>query len=232
MDLIHDHKIWGDEKAFLGTICMEEPCHPLKYGQSDNKVDEVVDGFWYKETVRECASIANGERFIVLGLICYCDKTGTDVYQQNSLEPFSFTFCIFNQQCRYRTAAWHTLGQLPDFDNMSSASHCVLWGGYKGKGRSIRNFHACLEVILAPFISNQGNTEAIYANIHFGDKVAVCHCFFMTYVMGDGLSSDKMCGRFLGYSQVHQLSRVCDVSFENSDNPQHNCEHISMYYLQ
>jgi len=51
MDLIHDHEIWGDEKNFLGTVCMEEPYNPLKYGQSDNKVDEVVDGFWYKETV-------------------------------------------------------------------------------------------------------------------------------------------------------------------------------------
>ncbi len=50
--------------------------------------------------------------------------------------------------------------------------------------------------------------------------------------MGDGLSSDKMCGHFLGYSQVNRLSRVCDISFINSDNPQCNCEHISMYYLQ
>jgi len=75
---------------------MEEPYNPFKYGQCDNKVDKVVDGFWYKETVQECAKIANGEHFLVLGLICYCDKTGTDVYQQNSLEPFSFTFCIFN----------------------------------------------------------------------------------------------------------------------------------------
>ncbi len=96
MDLIHDHKIWGNEKNFIGTICMEEPYNPFKYGQCDNKVDKVVDGFWYKETVQECAKIANGEHFLVLGLICYCDKTGTDVYQQNSLEPFSFTFCIFN----------------------------------------------------------------------------------------------------------------------------------------
>ncbi len=54
----------------------------------------------------------------------------------------------------------------------------------------------------------------------------------MAYVMGDGLSSNKMCGRFLGYSQVHQLSRVCNVSFANSDNPHYNCERISMYYLQ
>jgi len=27
----------------------------------DNKVDEVVDGFWYKQTIEECAKIANGE---------------------------------------------------------------------------------------------------------------------------------------------------------------------------
>ena len=115
---------------------------------------------------------------------------------------------------------------------MSSASHCVSRSGYQGKSQSIRNFHACLDVILEPFFSNQGNTEAIYANIHFGDKVAVCHFSPMAYVVGDGHSSDKMCGHFLGYSQVHQLSRVCNVSFANSDNPHYNCEQISMYYLQ
>ncbi len=82
-------------------------------------------------------------------------------------------------ESRYRTAAWHTLGQLPDFDNMSSASHCVSQGGYNGKSQSICNFHACLEIILEPFIGNQGNdSKAIYANVPFGDKVAVCHCFF------------------------------------------------------
>jgi len=96
MDLIHDHEIWGDQDNFVRTIDMNNPFDPLKYGRCDNKVDEVVDGLWYKETVRECAKIAKGEHFLVLGLICYCDKTGTDVNQRNSLEPFSFTFCVFN----------------------------------------------------------------------------------------------------------------------------------------
>jgi len=92
---------------------------------------------------------------MVLGLICYCDKTGTDVYQQNSLEPFSFTFCIFNQECRYKTVAWQTLGQLPDFDNISSASHCASHVGYKGKSWSIHNFHTCLENIMEPFLATK-----------------------------------------------------------------------------
>ena len=58
---------------------MNNPFDPLKYGQCDNKVDKVLDGLWYKQTVCECAKIANGECFVVLGLICYWDKTGTDV---------------------------------------------------------------------------------------------------------------------------------------------------------
>ena len=50
--------------------------------------------------------------------------------------------------------------------------------------------------------------------------------------MGDGLSSDKMCGQFLGYSNVNRLSRVCDVTFTDSDNPQCDCKCISMHFLQ
>ena len=133
MDLIYDHEIWGNEDNFTGIVDMDDPFDPDYYGQSDNKVDEVVDGVWYKESVQECKKLANGERFVVLGLICYCNKTGTDVYQRNSLEPFSFTFCLFNCWCRYKTAAWHTLEYIPDFENMSTATHCISCGGFVGK---------------------------------------------------------------------------------------------------
>jgi len=233
MDLIHDQEIWGNKNNFNGTVDMDDPFNPHKYGRCDDKVDEVVDGMWYKKTVQECEKIANGERFLVLGLICYCDKTGTDVYQRNSLEPFSFTFCIFNRECRYKTSSWRTLGYLPDIDNITSSSPCVSHGGFIGKSRSIRNFHVCLEGLLNPLIGNQGISKPIYANVRFGDNVATCRIFLpFAYVMGDGLSSDKMCGRFLGYSNVNRLSRVCNVSFVDADNPECDCERISMHWLQ
>jgi len=165
MDLIHDHEIWGNETNFIRTINMGDPFNPFKYGRCDNKVDEVVDGAWYKHTVLECAKIAKGEHFLVFGPICYCDKTGTDVYQQNSLEPFSFTFCVFNQECRYKSNAWHTLGQIPDLDSLLSASHCTCHAGYKGKSCSICNFHSCLEDIVGPLIDDQGFSKPIYANV-------------------------------------------------------------------
>jgi len=116
---------------------------------------------------------------------------------------------------------------------MSSANHCISRSGYIGKSRSTRNFHCCLEAILNPLENNQGVSKPIYAKVCFGDKVALCRVFFpLTYVMGDGLSSDKMCGRFLGYSKVNRLSRVCNVSFEDSDNPDFCCKQISMHWLQ
>jgi len=32
MDLIHDHEIWGDTKNLVGTVDMNNPFDPLKYG--------------------------------------------------------------------------------------------------------------------------------------------------------------------------------------------------------
>ena len=88
-------------------------------------------------------------------------------------------------------------------------------------------------MILSPFFSNQGVKKPIYANVCFREKVALCRVFFpFTYMMGDGLSSDKMCGRYLGYTNVNRLSRVCNISFSNSDNPECDCKRISMHLLQ
>ncbi len=164
----------GNASNFIGTVDMNDPFNPLKYGHCNNKIDEIVDGSWYKNTVKECEKIAKGECFIVLGIVCYCDKTGTDIYQRNSLEPFSFTFCVFNRECRYKTSSWHTLGQLPDFNLLSSATHYVAHEGFIGKGRSIQNFHTCLETILSPLFANQMIKKPIYANVCFGEKVALC----------------------------------------------------------
>jgi len=66
MDLIHDHKIQGNENNFIGTVGMKDPFDPFKHGWCDSSVDEVVDGTWYKDTVCECVKIANGEHFLYL----------------------------------------------------------------------------------------------------------------------------------------------------------------------
>jgi len=84
------------------------------------------------------------------------------------------------------TKLWHTLGYIPDLENMSSAIHYVSWGGFIGKSRSCQNFQGCLEALINPLIGDQGKTTPIYANIWFGDMVALCRIFpqlLMSWVM-------------------------------------------------
>jgi len=74
MDLTHDHEIWRIKYIFIGTVNKDDPLDSGKHQWCDNKVDEVVDGVWYKKTVQEYEKRANGECSLVLGSICYCDK--------------------------------------------------------------------------------------------------------------------------------------------------------------
>jgi len=98
---ILDISNWGNIDNLKGTV---DPDNPF-LGQSprtDELLDEVVDGAWYQRNYAECKDIAGDEDFMVLGVILYCDKTSTDVYQRAGLEPMSFPFTIFSRECRYR----------------------------------------------------------------------------------------------------------------------------------
>jgi len=85
-DLIQDINLWGIWK----TIDPNDP-FSHKSPRQDGLLDEIVDGAWYRNTYEECKAIAAVEQFLILGVVVYCDKTGTDVYQCAGLEPASFT---------------------------------------------------------------------------------------------------------------------------------------------
>ena len=94
--MIHDISIWGNMDNFKGTV---DPNNPFS-GQSprtDGLLDEVMDGACYQRTYAECKEMAGDKDFMVMGVIFYCDKTGTDVHKRARFEPLSFTFTIFNK---------------------------------------------------------------------------------------------------------------------------------------
>jgi len=152
--------IWGDLENFKGTV---DPKHSFsgKSSREDGLLDEVVDGDWYKWTYEECRSIAGDEDFLILTVILYCDKTGTDTYQRAGLELLSFTFTIFNRECQYSSESWHVLGYVPDLEMNSPAYKTKQRLGLVGKGRPCRNYHLCLQQILQSFKNFQGNREPI-----------------------------------------------------------------------
>ena len=84
----------GNLDNFIGTIDPENPFSG-KSPRQDGLLDEIVDGAWYRITYDQCKNIAGNEPFLVLGVVMYCDKTGTDVYLLLHL-PFSTGNVITN----------------------------------------------------------------------------------------------------------------------------------------
>jgi len=171
LDLIHDVGIWSNLENFNGTI---DPDNPFS-GQSprtDGRLDEIVDGAWYKKTYAECKALAGEEDFLILGVVLYCDKTGTDVYQRAGLEPLSFTFTIFNRECQYRSESWCVLGYVPDLEMKSSAYKSKQRLGLMGKGHHCHNYHTCIQHISKSFKDFQGKNEIIREWIRIGNHVA------------------------------------------------------------
>jgi len=48
-------------------------------------------------------------------------------------------------------------------------------------------------------------------------------------MIGDSLSQDHMCGQYLAYANVQRLSQACDVTVEESEDPNHVCNFLSMH---
>ena len=117
-DLLNDSSMFGD---INNTIDMNDP-FSNKTPPQNGLIDEVHDAKWYQDTVIKYGTIANGEPYLLLPIIGYVDKTGTDVNQRNKVEPFSFTFLILNCQCQFTSKAWQVLGFVPDLEHKSLAA--------------------------------------------------------------------------------------------------------------
>lgn len=232
-DLLSDVNLFGDIDNLV--VNSNDPFSSPPW-RLDGQLDELVDGAWYKRTWHQVHSLLgpNPEPFVVLAVICYCDKTGTDMYQRYGLEPFLFTLSCLKRSARYRPESWRPLGFLPNLEKSSSAANKVASSTQAGRGRNIRNYHHCLRTILQSFIDCQGFHKPRYAYVRFGDTVKYVRVFFpLGPVLGDGKSGDTMCGRYGSYNrEIKRLSRGCDVSGVNAGNPEHVCQWLSLQPLQ
>jgi len=170
-DLLNDSTIFSDINNFISMIDMNDPFGNKRPPQN-GLIDEVHDAKWYQDTVIHFGTIANGEPYLLLPIIGYVDKTGTDVNQRNKVELFSFTLSILNCQCQFTSKAWQVLGFVPNLEHKSLAAITRGRSGHIGKGKTSRNYHHCLSIILESFIRNQGLEEPVYGFVRIGDQVA------------------------------------------------------------
>jgi hypothetical protein len=139
-DLLNDFSIFGD----LDKLCVNEDIDqrfmPFVAGE-DDLFNEVLGGDWYKRTSPQ---LRNKLRDFLLPLIFYADKTGTDVNQRYSLEPWLFTLGLFRRSVRENQDAWRYLCFIPDMHTMATK-------GMSPEGK-MQLYHLCLHEILKEII--------------------------------------------------------------------------------
>ncbi len=217
-DLLGDNDIFGD----IENLVVNPTNHWHPYDPSNNKLDKVLDGSWYQQTIQRIMTDPESE--MILPIIMYLDKTGIDAYQRYGLEPLTFTTAVINRKTRNQTKSWRPLGFIPDLDLSSRAAKTAARQKKSGKGRSTRNYHKCLHKILESFVDAQQKKPVMW--IRIGNHMKKMKVLLpLAFVIGDVKSNDHLCCRYGGHKTARPC-RACNVSFEDLDNPHHTCEWI------
>ncbi len=217
-DLLNDHEMFGNRSNLVvNSQDVWKQYNPVPH----DKLDEVLDGQWYHETCGRLLTQNTMNEF-VLPIIFYVDKTGTNIQQRHGLEPLVFTTAILNRKTRNTTRAWRMLGFIPDLDLSSKAAKSSSQQKKEGKGRSTRNYHKCLDVILRSFKKAQQKKPNLWLRLGKSLKKVYLH-LPLAFVIGDGKSNDHLCGRYGGH-RTNRACRACTVSFSSLDNPNHQCQ--------
>jgi hypothetical protein len=134
----------------------------------DGMIDEIHSGEWYSRTYDDIMNnkAKNPAETVVLPLKLYCDKTGLDpMMQRHALEPIMFTLTILTRDVQQNCEkAWRHLGFIPDLDKIIGADKSTSNDPFH-RGRSVRNYHKCLDFVFEELIKLQEDGMTVYLQI-------------------------------------------------------------------
>ena len=218
----------ADEELFcnLDNLAVD-PNNPFGRCPRNQPLGEVLTGSWYQEAydnmlinhgiggiAGDGIDKANNLPLFMMPIIIYLDKTGTSVMQRHGLEPVMVTTPILKEKIRNITKkSWRHLGFIPDMDQKSRASKQRERSTKKGKGRSCRNYHVCLEAVLKSFEELQKKGMKRFLTLG-GETKEVSIKFPVAFFIGDTKSQDSLTCRVAHYKQI-RTSYSCYCSFED-----------------
>ena len=174
---------------------------------------------WMHQTMASYPDF-DSEKEVLLPIILYMDKTGTDAYQRYSLEPVLFSLASLSREVREDRRSWRHLGFVPSTAHMEE------------KGSNLQFYHNCLRFILSGLRAAQMDPPLVRLTINGVTKEMKVRLPIML-VLGDQLSQDTLCGRSQansgGAGRVH---RACMCSYLTVDDHLHKCETVDQSLLQ
>ena len=221
LDLISDQSIFGN----LEMLDVNKRNGLDRFGRFErfkNCIYEVNSGNWYQEAYTKM--ITDSRKEVLLPLICYVDKTGTDIMQRHGLEPFMFSTSVINLSQRQNTRLWRVLCYIPELQGKSSAQSKSEYVRLHGKHQ--RDYHNVLERALQSLVTAQNNVVCCW--LRLGDEVKRVQIHFpVAFVINDGKSADMLCTRKGSYNRkCGRISRACNAPAESCSRYLYKCKYL------
>jgi hypothetical protein len=150
-----------------------------------------------------------------LGLMCFYDKTHTDLYGALSCAPFIMTFSFFNESARSNDSFYGVLGYIPNLTYGQGKSN------NKDPRQKLQDEHNCLKLITDQ-IRELANG---FATTVLGRRVIVkpwIHC-----ITGDTSGHNNIIGQY-NSSNAKYPYRDCKCSLDQLSNPSPQCQLVTM----
>ena len=182
---------------------------------SDN-LDEIHTG-WAWEQARQFYC-GNDPDVMPLGLICFYDKTHSDLYGSLACAPFMCIPHFFKEECRMNTDFHTVLGYIPNLGHGKGKSN-------RQDSRSkLQDEHNCLKLITdqirklnedGGFVTNiMGKQTKVFVWIHF--------------IAGDTSGHNNLCGKFNCNGETAMPYRCCWCPFAAMADPHPACRLMTL----
>jgi Plavaka transposase len=209
-DILSDNTLFGD----LSNLVVnngDDKWHPFR--NTTGNIHEVLDAKWYQEFVIPSVTNPNKQFAIPIGM--YIDASETVTYQRYSFQPLMIFPLILNLKARNKNTSSRVIALIPDLEAKSSAD----------KGMSIQNYHKCIDVALQSLVKAQ--EDGVHCYVRLGNEIKFWECKVpLAFILGDAKSQDTLCGRY-GGQNTSRMCRACNVSFDDCDNTDWNCQCIT-----
>lgn len=174
--------------------------------------DELWNTRWMINTFRYGHRDFSIDHDIMLPIIIYIDKTGTDAYQRFSLEPVIFSLGNIPREKRESRRSWRHLGFIPSNNQMADTQ------------TKLQFYHNCLSEILAELKAAQHDPPIVRIKQPDGSVRELRARLPIVVVMGDQLSQDTLCARLkVNAGGACRIHRSCMCSYLSVDDPSMSC---------
>jgi len=183
---------------------------------ADTKSDELWDTQWMQDTFTcPLYNDFNVETDMMLPIILYIDKTGTDTLQRYSLEPVLFTTAALSRESRENRQFWRHLGFIPSSKTVEDSKEALQF------------YHQCLGRILTGLKDAQQLKPLVKVTQPAGFTSYFRAHLPLMIILGDQLSNDHLCcHRKANSGGAGRVHRSCMCSYIATDDHTTSCEPI------